>query len=238
MAFNTPFDGMAEEFAALARELARQPDLSSTLSAISHRAVETVEGAEFAAITVGRGEGRYRTVAATGDLPPEVDRIQYETEEGPCVDSLRAEGRLYRSDDVAADERWPVFGRLAGERTEVASMLSHRLYLEEAKSLGALNLYSRKRAAFTDASIFTLNMLATHAAIALAKADAEDQNHNLQIALGSNRTVGVAVGILMATHKLTQDQAFDLLRMASQNKHRKLHDIAADVVESGTLDLR
>jgi GAF domain-containing protein len=144
---------------------------------------------------------------------------------------------VYRSDDVATDARWPVFGRLAGERTEVVSMMSHRLYLEDDASLGALNIYSRKLAAFTDHSLSTLDMLATHAAIALAKADAEDQSKNLQIALTSNRTVGVAVGVIMVTYKVTQDQGFDLLRLASQHSHRKLHDIARDVADTGTLDI-
>ena len=232
-----PFQGMAEEFAALARELAQQPDLATTLAAITRQAVQTVDGSEYAAITVGRRGGRYRTVGATGDLPVAVDRIQYKTEEGPCIDSLRPGGRWYRSDDLATDGRWPAFGPLASEQTEVVSMLSHRLYLEDETSLGALNIYSRQPAAFTDQSLSTLDMLATHAAIALAKADAEDQSRNLQIALASNRTVGVAVGIIMATYMVTQDQSFDLLRLASQHSYRKIHDIAGDVIETGALDI-
>jgi AmiR/NasT family two-component response regulator len=40
----------------------------------------------------------------------------------------------------------------------------------------------------------------------------------------------------MSRHQLTQSQAFDLLRMASQHTHRKLRDIASDVVETGMLD--
>ncbi|MCW2523773.1 MAG: hypothetical protein JWO63_2108, partial [Frankiales bacterium] len=83
----------------------------------------------------------------------------------------------------------------------------------------------------------TLDMLATHAAIALAQADAVDQNQNLQIALDSNRTVGVAIGILMATYKVTEVQGFDLLRLASQHSHRKLHDVALDVADTGALDI-
>jgi GAF domain-containing protein len=232
-----PFRGRAEEFAALARELAKQPDLPSTLSAISRNAVETIEGAEFAGITLRREGHRYQTLGSTGDLPLAVDQIQYDTDEGPCVDSLRLKGHVFRSDDVARDPRWPNFGPLASERTGVASMMSHRLYLEDDRSLGALNIYSRQVAAFSDHSLSTLDMLATHAAIALAKADAVDQSQNLQIALARNRTIGLAVGILMATYKVTQDQGFDLLRVASQHSHRKLHDIALDVAETGLLDI-
>jgi hypothetical protein len=39
----------------------------------------------------------------------------------------------------------------------------------------------------------------------------------------------------MALHKVTREQAFDLLRVASQRLHRKLADIARDVAETGTL---
>ncbi|MDQ1722379.1 MAG: hypothetical protein QOI26_2113, partial [Pseudonocardiales bacterium] len=45
---------------------------------------------------------------------------------------------------------------------------------------------------------------------------------NLHRALGSNREIGAAMGILMARHHLTIDQAFDLLRRTSQRAHRKI----------------
>lgn len=58
---------------------------------------------------------------------------------------------------------------------------------------------------------------------------------NLRAALMSNRRIGTAIGILMASHKITDAAAFDLLRTASQRTHRKLHDIADEVVETGWL---
>jgi AmiR/NasT family two-component response regulator len=60
---------------------------------------------------------------------------------------------------------------------------------------------------------------------------------NLERALSSNRDIGTAVGVLVAQHKLTRDQAFDLLRIASQNTNRKLHDVALDVIDTGTVDV-
>jgi AmiR/NasT family two-component response regulator len=65
--------------------------------------------------------------------------------------------------------------------------------------------------------------------------NAGEQVANLEQALQSNREIGVALGVLMAHHRVTQDQAFTLLRVASQNLHRKLRDIASDVVETGAL---
>lgn len=60
---------------------------------------------------------------------------------------------------------------------------------------------------------------------------------NLHRALDSNREIGAAMGILMARHQLTSDQAFDLLRRTSQRAHRKIVAIAADVIETGELEL-
>lgn len=59
----------------------------------------------------------------------------------------------------------------------------------------------------------------------------------LQAALATNRDIGSAIGILMASHTLTRQQAFDRLRTTSQNTHRKLHDVAADVLHTGDLIL-
>ena len=67
---------------------------------------------------------------------------------------------------------------------------------------------------------------------------ARAQIHNLEIALISARRIGTAVGIVMATYKVSDEAAFDLLVVASQNSHRKLRDIAQDVVETGDLSWR
>jgi AmiR/NasT family two-component response regulator len=58
---------------------------------------------------------------------------------------------------------------------------------------------------------------------------------NLQIALESNRRIGTAVGILMAHRRIRDSAAFELLRVASQRAHRKLREIAEDVVLTGAL---
>jgi AmiR/NasT family two-component response regulator len=66
-------------------------------------------------------------------------------------------------------------------------------------------------------------------------ARALNQVANLEIALASNRDIGTAIGILMKSHLVTQDQAFTMLRTASQHGHRKLRDIANDVIFTGSL---
>lgn len=221
-------------FAALARELATQPSLAATLQAIVEHAAATVAGAQDAAITVRRGARRYETVASTSKLPLLVDAIQYRTNEGPCLQAL-TEHHVFRSDDLGADERWPNFGREATVNTPVKSMMSHRLFLEDSDTIGALNLYSREPAAFAALKLNALDDLATHCAIALAKAAEHEQNQHLRAALESNRDIGVAIGILMATKLVTKQEAFDALRITSQHTHRKLHQVALEVAETGEL---
>lgn len=60
---------------------------------------------------------------------------------------------------------------------------------------------------------------------------------HLSVALGTNREIGVAMGIVMAEHKLTVEQSFDLLRRVSQHSHRKLREIALEVTETGMIEL-
>ena len=67
---------------------------------------------------------------------------------------------------------------------------------------------------------------------------AETKAEQIRAALDSNRVIGTAVGIVMATYRLTAQQGFDLLVKASQHSNRKLRDIAADVTATRTLPMR
>jgi AmiR/NasT family two-component response regulator len=114
-------------------------------------------------------------------------------------------------------------------------MLSFRLNLESTDMLAGLNFYAVEPNAFEDHDLAEGLLLSTHAAQAVATVYLRDRVQNLQRALRSNRDIGTAVGVLVAQHKLTRDQAFDLLRIASQNTNRKVYDIALDVIDTGVL---
>ncbi|CCH79717.1 putative Response regulator with antiterminator output domain [Nostocoides japonicum T1-X7] len=223
---------LAQDFAEVARTLQAQPDLARTLSTVCELAVAVLGAQEAAITTVDRG--RFATVASTGELPRHVDRIQYETHEGPCLESL-LEGGLYSSGDLRLERRWPRFAARASEETGVRSMLSHRLSVEEG-TIGALNVYSRETDAFTAADIEYARVFATHAAVALRASQVEEKAGQLENALRSNRRIGTAVGILMATRGLSEDDGFQVLRKASMDTNRKLADVADDVIYTGSVD--
>ncbi|HEV2886058.1 MAG TPA: ANTAR domain-containing protein, partial [Jatrophihabitans sp.] len=100
---------------------------------------------------------------------------------------------------------------------------------------GALNFYALKPDAFEMSAVATGSIFAAYASMAQLAALHQDQAIHLGRALESNREIGVALGILMANKRQTQEQAFTDLRVASQHLHRKLRDIAAEVIYTGTL---
>jgi hypothetical protein len=201
--------------------------------AIAHSAVELRLLADWASITELRA-GKLVTTAATDDRARQGDYIQYELGNGPCVDAV-LEDPVVLIDNLPGDARWPEFGRRMHREFRVCSMLSFRLMLDEDDVIGGLNLYSQQPAAFDDQDVERGHLLAAHGATAIAAAQARTQAHHLQVAIQTNRDIGVAIGILMRGFMLTRNDAFDLLRLASQHQHRKLRDIALEVIDTGTL---
>ncbi|HEV2886560.1 MAG TPA: GAF and ANTAR domain-containing protein [Jatrophihabitans sp.] len=220
-------------FTTIARALAGRDEESSLVSIVQH-GIAMIGGAHAAGITTLTG-GRFTTRAPSAQLVNRVDAIQYELKSGPCIDALVSQV-AYRTGNLAHDQRWPEFGRRAAQQDGVLSMLAFRLFLDVDDSVAALNFYSRRRDAFDYSAELLGGLFATHAAIALRTARLTAQVSNLEHALTTNRDIGTAIGVLMATHKITRQQAFDLLRIASQHSHRKLREIALDVVETGVLD--
>lgn len=67
--------------------------------------------------------------------------------------------------------------------------------------------------------------------LAAANTHAEE----LQRALISNRRIGMAMGIFMERHRLTEEQAFDRLRDLSQRSNVKLREVAEQIVYTGDI---
>ncbi|MDP9091910.1 MAG: GAF and ANTAR domain-containing protein [Actinomycetota bacterium] len=234
MSTDYSFAEFASIFADVERELAPLADSESVLRAITTIAVREVPGAEYAGITRARN-GSFRTLAPTSHLVMSIDEIQYNLGSGPCVDAI-VKDHAFLSGDLRTDDRWPDFGPLAFESAGVLSMFSSRLYLEDPNDHAvSLNMYSAAPDAFDERSQAVGLLLATHGALAVASAAAREHAENLRQALKSSRDIGVAMGVIMNQYKVTRDQAFDLLRIASQHNHRKLAEIAVEVGDTGLM---
>lgn len=224
--------GLAEKLAELSRTLQDELDVEATLRAVVRAATDTVPGAEHASITVVIRRRDVETRAATGELPRAVDQAQYRTGEGPCLDSLY-EHRTVRLSDLRTERRWPAFAAAAAD-LGVGSMLAVQLYVQ-GEDLGALNLHSSRPGAFDDESEQVALLFAAHAAVAMA--GAQDHEH-MQTALGTRDTIGMAKGILVERHKITPQEAFRLLVVASQATNVRLAEVADFLVRTGHLASR
>lgn len=222
-------DGLAVRLSELARALQDEESVQDTLQAIVDTAVDTVPGAQYAGLLVVERRRQVHTRAGTDEVVYQVDQVQYDVGEGPCLDAAY-EQKTVRLPDMTDEPRWPRFvGRTA--RLGVMSMLSFQLYVLQ-DTLGALNLYSRDKHAFGDDSEHIGLLFAAHAAVAMS--GAQRQEH-LSRAAAVRDLIGQAKGILMERHKVTGDQAFALLVRASQHTNTKLTEIASRLVETGEL---
>lgn len=221
-----------EVFGAAVSPADADPDVLGSLARV---ALARVRGADWVSVTTLRGT-EFVTDAATDEQAVAADALQYMLGSGPCVDAI-VEDAVFHAPRIAEDERWPKYGQRVADELGVASMLSFRLALEIDEVIGALNIYSLTADALGPDSIGVGRLLAVHGALIVSAAADRSQIAHLQKALESSREIGVAIGVIMAAHKVTRDEAFGLLRIASQHANRKLRDVATDVADTGMLAL-
>ena len=193
-------------------------------------APQLVPGIDAVSVTVSHASGRrFETVSATSDEVRLLDAIQYRTRRGPCLEAMD------RSLEIVArlpDESWPEFSDaavLAGMASTWCLPLS-----AGGASFGCLNLYSCSFGRPWTEGRTAAEMLAAQVAIVLTSGMTMSAlartNEELLEAVASRTIIGQAQGVLMARETITADDAFDILRRASQRTNRKLRDIAAEII--------
>jgi GAF domain-containing protein len=174
---------------------------------------------------------QYYTVASTDHRTRQLDEKQYADQGGPCLEALRTALPVIVP-DMRAESRWAPYPHQAAE-LGAASSMSYPLIIA-GQAIGALNLYAFQPMAPDAGLQARVEQLAANAAGALAVAMRLAQHTqeaaNLRIALTSRSTIDNAIGILMGQQQCTADEAFDLLRRASQHRNVKLRELAAQIV--------
>jgi GAF domain-containing protein len=203
-----------------------------TLEQVVTVAVHTIEGCDFAGLFLLEG-GVVVTPVHTDQVVEEIDTMQRDSGQGPCLDAIAQRIMVY-GDDLQGDDRWPSFGPAAAGRG-IRSALA--LPLTAHGTIGAINLYAHYPAAFGVVDRAKGVILASLASVALNTAhsfeDEERRIENLHSALSSREVIGQAQGILMERERIAADQAFDVLRRASQYLNIKLREVAQTLVDTG-----
>jgi hypothetical protein len=205
-------------------------DVAGFLDSLVRLAVENTPGAEACGLTLERA-GRGLTVTYSGELAARGDERQYELDDGPCLQALRS-GRVVTVPDMADEQRWGAYPQRAVE-AGVRSSLSLPLTVGE-RGRGALNLYASQPHAFTDIDVLAGQSWAGQASGALSVAwrmgEREAAVDHLTRGMVTRQVIGQAVGLLMAQRRCTAEEAFELLKGASQRNNEKLRDVAARMI--------
>lgn len=211
-------------------------EIESFLNALTHLAVRELSGGEpervLCGITLVRNR-RAGTVASSSLDAQELDEVQYGLGEGPCLTAAR-ERAIVVVPDLRVEQRWPGYVRHLIS-VGIRSVLAVPFQLEDGDG-AALNLYSRDVDGFAPRQVETARGYADRAsqafAVAVKVARHREESEHLLEAMKTRTTIDLAVGIIMGQNRRSQEEAFRILRAASNSRNIKLRDVAAGVVGS------
>ena len=214
----------------LAAVLQTQRTLGAALANIAEVATASVPRCDAASIGLSIN-GRPATAATTARVALELDLVQYDLSDGPCLTTFRTTEGL-RLDIVEMEERFPHFA-VAARKHGVTSVLSTpALWGDEL--VATLNLYSRSRP-FDETAAVVAAVLARQVAIAVSRspefAAARGVVEHAQRDADDQADISLATGLLMGTQACSTEQAAGLLRQAAAEDERTILEIAQRIIE-------
>lgn len=219
----------------LSRIILAETPLSEILRDVVSLTTEAVPNCDHCGVSLldDKDPRNATTSVATDARTFAVDNSQYQFDEGPCLEAMRTNSVILVKDH-AIDPRFPKF-KTHALKANLRSSLSLPLVAGE-RCIGALNLYSGRPDSFDEESETVALQLADHASIALVNARTHEQAlttvENLTTALDRRGVIEKAKGILMATRRIDEDAAFEILRKSSQFQNKKLYDVATEMLEA------
>ncbi|WP_104044359.1 GAF and ANTAR domain-containing protein [Arthrobacter sp. ZGTC412] len=227
-------DGVISQLQDLVLETSDAEEFFQELAAFSAALLAPPASEIFCNVTIERRK-KPVTVASSTPWAHAMDELQYRFGDGPCLAAMRT-GSTMHVPDVSQEHRWPEYTRAVATKY-IRSILSVPLRLE-GESAASLNIYSTRAHGFTGEDITRAELFGEQSAktlrLELRLARLPDAKNNLAAAMKSRTAIDVAVGIIMAQNRCSQDAAMKILRSASNARNLKLRDVAATVVESAT----
>ncbi|OIH82800.1 response regulator receiver protein [Arthrobacter sp. UCD-GKA] len=208
-------------------------EIDSFLNALTRLAVHELSepGEEvLCGITLLRHK-RPGTVASSSQEAQDLDEVQYNYVDGPCLSAARTQS-LVHVPDLQNDYRWPDYTKVVLARG-IRSVLAAPFQLEQGDH-AALNLYAPVPHGFTIEKMRLARGYALQASqafsIALRLARHKDTATDALEAMKSRTTIDLAVGMIMGQNNCSQEQAIEILKSASSNRNLKLREIAAAMI--------
>ena len=192
------------------------------------------------AITVSRPK-KPATIGASSQRAFELEELQAEAGEGPSIAAMHGDHPECVK-DTTRESRWPEFGQAAAVRG-YTFVLAVPIELDD-ECQAALSFYDTHRSGFAESEISTAEDIARQVSrplrLALRIRRLQEARDDLESAMKSRTVIDMAIGVVMAQNRCSPDEAFTLLRKASNARNTKLRDVAGSIVAAiaGTTDIR
>jgi transcriptional regulator with GAF, ATPase, and Fis domain len=207
-------------------------DFLNELAHVSARNLSEPGDEMLCAITLLR-QRKAATVASSSPDAEALGRLEHQFAETPSL-TASTDQKTVHVPDIEADGRWPEYtAALAVQGVRSVLALPFEL---DGETKAALMLYSCKPNRFDGRVLEFAEDFVRQTSLALRLAvrfaHYSETAANLRATLESRTVIDMAVGIIMAQNRCSQQDAFEILRTASSTRNSKLHDVAAAVVNS------
>ncbi|WP_461172308.1 GAF and ANTAR domain-containing protein [Arthrobacter sp. Z1-9] len=227
-------DGIASRLQDMVLETSDAEEFFQELAVFSASLLSPPDSKVHCNVTVVRRK-KPVTVACSNARARVMDELQYAYGDGPCLTAMRT-GTTTFVPDVSREHRWPEFIRAVAKKG-IQSILGVPLRLE-GESTAALNIYSSRPHGITGEDIARAELFGEQSAktlrLELRLTRLQDAKDNLEAAMKNRTVIDVAVGVIMAQNRCSQDTAMTILRKASNSRNAKLRDVAAAVIASAS----
>lgn len=220
-----------EALARVTKLLRTQRTLPAKLEAVVALAKRTLPHCDGAGISL-LIDGEPATCAVTDRLALEIDLVQYQTGEGPCLAAIE-ESNVLRIDVLERDSRFERFAPGALD-LDLRSVLSLPL-AAAGRTVGALNLYSRQPDAFGPGTPEAVQPMVDYAAEVISTsplyAYSLDMVEGLLETMEARALIGQATGVIMVTEERTGEEALERLRELALASGESMRTVAGWVLE-------
>jgi GAF domain-containing protein len=225
-------DELAGIFARMSGLLLSEETVETALGVLSSLAQETVPGSTGAGVSIMERRRR-RSSGSTDSRVQAADALQYEFDEGPCLEAA-SNREVVRSDDLTGDPRWPRWTAAAVD-LGLRSVLSAPLIAGD-RSMGAIKVYAEQAHAFDEHSAQLLALFSAQAAVLVANLQHQERAQRLsggmREAFRTRDLVCTAKGVLMGRHAVDEATAFGMLLARGQDDGTTVAQAARAVVDS------
>ncbi|WP_284248926.1 GAF and ANTAR domain-containing protein [Litorihabitans aurantiacus] len=207
-------------------------DVNEVLEELAERQTELLD-LLGSGVSLARGD-RLEAVTAVPHLIVPLEKQQELDQSGPCLEAFRT-GRIESIDDLASEDRWPTYLRIARDQG-IRAVAAVPMRLND-QPIGALNLYCGRPRAWSEQDLSAALALANMATAFIINASSLAKQtllaEQLQQALDTRVLLEQAKGVLAEAHAISVEEAFRSIRRFARARRVSLHEVANAVVHMG-----